>query len=263
VRSFPAWSPDASAVAWTEQTSGSPLYHLNIFDLNQMVVVQVPLVNIPEPGGFPVPYPVMWGETGIMLGVLGMDETTFAITESIYTFDAQGNRLASAIYFTGGENADAIAERILLKYQGKEYLGVLYTRKGWVLVDPRTGAEQPMPGTPELYSPTAPEGFSLLVALDASLNYNWQVVDYTNTNGLPQQFLGFSKQRIGISPDGKMLAFANSLISLWQNGTTTPLAGSEGFAEDFRAGLVWSPVAWRVREGAQFIPPAPLTAPGT
>ena len=241
IRSAPTWSPDGAQVAWVEQTYPTTTYSMMIYTLAQNTIIQVPLLGLPAPVGPSTPYPLMWGDAGIMLIVFALDEMTFVNTETLYLFDNNGQFLLATFIGSGGENDDYINERILIRHEDREYLGLAYARAGWVMTDISTGAKQPMPGIPELYSRTAPSGSTLDVDLTPDAGYVW------NISGSDQTFDNISRQRLALSPDGSRVAYGTDVIRIWASGQQIALKGSEDFEDDPTASLVWSAMAWRVR----------------
>jgi hypothetical protein len=254
IRSAPTWSPDGAQVAWVEQTFPTPNYSLMIYTLAQNTIIQVPLLGLPVPIERSTPYPVLWGDAGIMLLVYALDEFTYVTTETLYLFDNSGTYLRFAFIGSGGENDDVINERILIRHEDREYLGLAYARAGWVLMDILTGAKQPMPGIPELYSRTAPNALTLDVELTPDEGYVWHISD----RGEETTLTNLSRQRLSLSPDGSRIAYGTDQIRVWAGGQQLALAGSEDFEDDPTASLVWSSMAWRVRSDPNVI--ATLTA---
>jgi hypothetical protein len=254
IRSAPTWSPDGAQVAWVEQTYPQTNYSLMIYTLAQNTIIQVPLLGLPVPVGPTTPYPVMWGDAGLMLMVYTLDEFTYVTTETLYLFDNNGQYLRQTFIGSAGENDDVINERILIRHEDREYLGLAYARAGWVLMDILTGAKQPMPGIPELYSRTAPSGLTLDVKLTPDEGYVWHISDRSEETTLTN----LSRQRLSLSPDGSRIAYGTDQIRIWVGGQQLALAGSADFEDDPTASLVWSAMAWRVRPDANVI--ATLTA---
>lgn len=244
IRSAPVWSPDGAQVAWIEQTYPTISYSLMIFTIAQNTIIQVPIQGLPEPVGVSAPYPVYWGDAGIMLDVISLDQTTFNAVETLYLFDNTGQFLRATLVGAAGENDDIINTTILVRYQDKQYMGLDYDRAGWVLLDVLTGEKQPMPGIPELYSRTAPTGLTLDATLDDQVGYVWHI------SGSDKPIEGLSRQRLSLSPDGSRAAYATDSIRIWADGQEITVSGSDDFADDPTASLVWSSLVWRVREGA-------------
>jgi hypothetical protein len=257
-RSTPAWSPDGTGLVWTELRYPQFAFAMMVYDLTRNVIFEVPLTNVPQPEGIPSPYPVMWGDAGILLQTFSLDPNTFEAVDALYVFDTAGNFVRTQEVNRGGETDDYIVERFLVEYQGAEYLGLLYAQAGWRIMDLSNGTQQPMNGIPELYNLLAPNGVTLLVNVDANYRYNWQGIDLTSANPLPL-FPGYGKQRMALSPDGKTIAFGGGALQYWLDGKITDVANTLAFGTDFYASMVWSPTAWRVREGATF-PPIPTPA---
>lgn len=254
IRSAPAWSPDGAQIVWVEQTYPNPNYSLMIYTLAQNTIIQVPLLGLPVPVERSTPYPVMWGDAGIMLIVYALDEMTFVTTETLYLFDNNGQYLRYAFIGSAGENDDVINERILVRHEDREYLGLAYARAGWVMMDILSGAKQPMPGIPELYSRTAPNGLTLDVELTPDQGYVWHISDRSEEPILAD----LSRQRLSLSPDGSRVAYGTDQIRVWTGGQQLALEGSGDFEDDPTASLVWSSMAWRVRSDPSVI--ATLTA---
>jgi len=252
IRSSAAWSPDGAQVAWVEQTYPTTTYNLMIYTLAQNTIIQVPLQGLPTPAGVSEPYPVLWGDAGIILIVFGIDDLTFLNTETLYLFDGTGKPILATFIGASGETDDYINDRILVRSQDKEYLGLNYARAGWVLMDIATGVKQPLPGVPELYSRTAPNGLTLTITVSVDNGYIWHV------SGSEQTFDNIGRRRLSLSPDGSRVAYGIEDVRIWAGGQQVTLAGSGDFADDVSSSLVWSSMAWRVRSDPSVI--ATLTA---
>lgn len=257
VRSYPAWSPDSSALVWTEmQRDGTST--MMLYRLTTDTIVQIPLTDVPVSYGIPAPPEPLWGSLGILFFSFGLDEITFENIETVQVYDKDGIFVGESELNRGGELSEFITERILVTANGTEYLGLLMSQSGWVLANPLTGEKQPMFGLPELYSVDAPDGLALLVQIDENYSFNWQL------NGLEGKptFENYPRTRIAISPDGTTVALGTGMIELWRAGSTTPMPGSDGFADDFRASIHWGTLRWRVKPGAVFATPAPIICKG-
>lgn len=257
IRSYPSWSPDGTALVWTEQQPGQP-YNMMLYRLTTDTIVQIPLTEVPESIGIPSAPEPLWSSMGVLFFVFGIDDVTFENTETVYVYNNEGVFVGSQELNRSGEQGDFIADRILVMSGGTEYLGVQMFQAGWMLVNPLTGEKLPMFGLPELYSVSAPDGLSLIVQTDENYHTNWQLNDLA---GKPT-FENYPRTRMAISPDGTTLALGTSMIELWRAGTTTPLPGSEGFADDLGASISWGVLRWRVKEGAVFATPAPIICDG-
>jgi len=270
--SDPVWSPDGTRMAWTELRYPGAELALVVYNIENGASTAFPLAVPENPMGMPAPLMVMWGETGIMVWSIALNEETFILEENVLIYDDAGNLLQTLTLDPGQGEEDFIYERVLLEDNGKEYIGLLYIDSGWQLVDPETGVAQPMGGLAELYDPANPGGASLLFSLDDQFNYYWQYATadglYTDPTGQPLAIYNFSRSAIALSPAGALAFTVFDGAYIFSEGESQFLPGTEPTMSGLHS-LTWGGTAWRVRRDVQAAaaPPveatAPTTCPGT
>jgi WD40-like Beta Propeller Repeat len=252
LRSDPVWSPDGQSLAWTEFVPypGSKVpdravngrVQLVVFDLASKTsrVIVARIKDVRNGGGFPIE--VKWGEVG--LTVLNFTPYMTSTEENLLVYSPSGKLLAH----------NAAEHPILgfwLKYREKSYLccGWRQDNSTAYLIDPLTGENVGLPGVPELYSLTAPEGIS--VYPDKG---KWQI----SRPGEPPVVLEepfdlyHFQPHFVISRDGKRMAYIKEPDQN-THGTGYPLLVYNGTqaAQVATVGndtvLAWGPVGLRIR----------------
>jgi len=255
VNSRPVWSPGGQLLAWASLEVSSQEQMLVLFDVEAGTLERSAL-DVPLPFGFFAPPELRWGENSIFFTVSTLNEETFLDEEFFYVIDPQrGEVVSENLLIAAGEQGDFILERLpIIGQDGLDYLALRYFQAGWVLANPRNGAQEPMPEFPELYAPSAPQGLSLLMDIDENYSYNWQVLGLAESVELN----GYPRERITIAPDGQAVAYADSVLHvLYADGSTVEIANSDSFADDFSAMILWGATQWRVAGTSQTVQ-APL-----
>ena len=240
LRNAPVWSPDGSELAWSElsandnQTAFIARYDLATGTITRTEIPVPPTLGIPSAPG------IMWGENGIYVFIFQLDEDTFETQDYVYVFDVEMNAIAAqTLIASSGEADDFVADRVLVQQDGREYFALRYQQAGWELFDPLTGQRDEASGLPGMVARNADSSQVLLLDIDETFNYNWQLQNVTDSSGDPFVLAGAPPQRIAPQPDGKGFAYADSTLHIWQNGTETDIAASDGFADDPQAFILW------------------------
>ena len=227
---------------------GAELF-LMIYDLEAATRQPFPLTDIPEFVNEPGPLLTWWGETGIMLLHVGLNDETFELEETFLTYDAEGEEIAR-IVLPATTESDFIYEKVLLKDGDEERIGALFTEQGWLLVDPLTGDAEVLEGVVERYSVDNPDGMSLLFSLDSEFNYNWTMADgdgiYTTEDGSPTIIENFNPSLITLSGDDQMAYVLFDGVYTWNDDLSTFLDGTETAATG-AAAVAWAPTDYRAR----------------
>jgi hypothetical protein len=251
IRSLPAWSPDSQFITWTQlviDTAVKPqgTVQLVVYDVaqkNSLIIVP----ELPEQYGVPTALDVRWGKRGIAVW------STTAATDSAGKVQVED---ALLLYNRDGKLLNTINIEALYEFEwiingDTEFLATL--SKGppnqpldetqWLLVDPESGRIFGMPGTPELYSLSAPDGLSItLSAMEAAPD--WEIRQGIMTQfalGTVDDVYAFS-HAIAIAPDGQQIAYVQQGAAyLYRDGKTVKIADSDVGA------VVWGATGWRVR----------------
>jgi len=249
VRSRPVWSPDGKSLAWTEliQENNDPEGRMRLVTYNfEKKATYFIVPELPPQYGVPVALDVAWGASGIALASAseGLDANGFASPDlSILVFRTNGKQLSSA-------KIGLLAEFAWITDAGKDYIAVLAngtTDKPndpqWLMVEPKTGKIVTMPGVPEMYSLTNPNGVSLFPA-SLGASPEWQIA----APGKPIAKLGniddvyVFPTVLSIAPDGKQVAYVKQgQAYVYTDGQVVKVGTGDVSA------LTWGPTAWRVR----------------
>jgi len=249
VRSRPVWSPDGKSLAWTEliQENNDPEGRMRLVTYNfEKKATYFIVPELPPQYGVPVALDVAWGASGIALASAseGLDANGFASPDlSILVFRTNGKQLSSA-------KIGLLAEFAWITDTGKDYIAVLSngtTDKPndpqWLMVEPKTGKIVTMPGVPEMYSLTNPNGVSLFPA-SLGASPEWQIA----APGKPIAKLGniddvyVFPTVLSIAPDGKQVAYVKQgQAYVYTDGQVVKVGTGDVSA------LTWGPTAWRVR----------------
>ncbi len=252
VRSKPAWSPDGKGVAWTEliQENNSPDSKMQLVTYSfDQKTTKVIVPQLPPQYGVPAAVEIAWGIPGIALASAseGKDANGFASPEvSILIYDTDGKQMSSA-------KIGLLGEFTWIKDAGKDYVAVLSNgtpdKPGdpqWLMIEPQTGKVVTMPGVPEMYSLTNPNGVSLFPA-SLGTSPEWQIA----APGQPIAKLGniddvyVFPSVLSISSDGKQVAYVKQgQAFVYADGRVIKVGASDVNS------LAWGPVAWRVRQKA-------------
>ncbi len=259
IRSDPTWSPDATALAWTElQVSGDKApgdigQQLVVFDMshaadpNYAGAVIVP--NLPARPGADAGLEVRWGAAGLAVWTItgGTDANgNFTAQDALSVYAPDGKLITT-------KKIDTLSEFAWVHDGDRDYVGMLSKGSAdapskdlqWLLLDPRNGTLNGMPGVPEMYSLTAPDGLTVFPA-SMGTSPDWQIVGLQHPVvklGNLDDVYAFSHV-LGISADGQQVAYVKQGAAyVYNNGSTIKIAPSDTYA------LVWGPTGWRVHRG--------------
>jgi hypothetical protein len=258
LRGLPAWSPDATKLAWTEihyPTSDTSTSSLVIYD-TASGTAQTVVSDLPLPAGAgPVPISVSWGTPGLALWVPTYDPATSTFPTDFLIYAPDGTRLSQTR--VPDDTAHVVMDYGWVATPQGEQLGLLYANGTWELVDPATGARQAPASAVELYSLTAPDtSIAFRFTADPNASYgqdhNWEAV-YPDGRTVS---LAYHGPDLLISPDGSSFAYVDQNGVLTIDGTTTSNVLSSALSP---TGF-WGPTGWRLGKGST---PAPaVSCPG-
>lgn len=262
INSRPVWSPDGTQLAWSKLFYPGEQFAVVIYDIASNTSTQY-AVDLPPPFGIPAPPDIMWGSAGILLNVYGFNEETFLNEETVYIFEPeQGIITGQYLLNAAGEVDDFIVRRLLID-NGLRF-ALRYLNSGWQVVDATTGEVDPaLSGVPLMYAAGIPNGYNLLFDMDENYNDNWQVVGAQDEAGRPRVLSGYPARRIAIAPDSSALAYADSTLKLLRGNSVIEVAGSDGFADDSAAQLIWGVPAWTFGGGGEVAEAPPTICEGT
>lgn len=244
----PSWSPDSQRVVWSQQILPDTI-NIQIYDVEAATITTIDTDILPELG-IPAPPAMIWQSNETLLySTFALNDETFASEEYINLFDLTAETtINTTLLDAGGELDDFIVDRVpLTREDGSTTFALRYFEAGWQVANSVTGEQQPLDGLPERYSPTAPEGESLLLDIDLDFFSNWERP--TGNLSLP----AYPPSRVAIAPDGSAIAYADSVLQIWRSGFATEIMNSDGFADDLAAVLLWGGVAYRVGEAVAIV----------
>jgi dipeptidyl aminopeptidase/acylaminoacyl peptidase len=243
----PTWSPDGRRLAWTEFSFPERTQRLLVYEISTGQTQE--LMSDLRAEGESLVALVKWGRTGIA-ALNYVHRAGRSQSEDISVYADDGTLLS-----TISLNVSPVRARTAWLWMmdgDEERISVLFSDTSWDLIDPLTGNTEPMEGTPELYSPLAPED-SLSVYFTLSPNGGY---DVWLDDGSPEQIahldmlLWIIAQTVALSPDGNAVVYIRDMMNegrpyLWQNGRAMPF---NAYDQRVRVlSLLWSPTAWRVR----------------
>jgi hypothetical protein len=245
VRSAPAWSPDSTLLAWTEDVAPDAVRRLVVFS-PAAGETRVLVAGLPLQAGFKQTLPVRWGMGGIALHSVsatdGGNAAASPMVDTMFIYSPEGALLATAAPTLA--EGEYVYDFQWIDVHGVSQLGIIYSTGRWDVIDPATGALAPLNGTPELYSLSAPDGLAVVFGVtsmpDSGNVFTWRVGD------TPLPFTG-PIEWIGIAPTGDAVAYADQgLAYIWNADGAQEIYGTNDF--NFRVSdIVWGPVGWRTR----------------
>ncbi len=246
IRSTPVWSPDGSRLAWTELTypGGVDRVVVHDFALDSTSII---VDQLPPQTGVPTPVEIQWGAMGILLrSTESFDYDTYLL------YSPQGETLSRVQL--GDANQFVVAALFLFDGSGREWLGVLYNTDLWQIIDPLTGENALVDGTPEAVSAQNPDT-SLRVRLipSSETDYTWQALYPDGTLAAQWLSRGFFLPTFALAPSGQAVAYtafnpATGVYEpdgmVWRAGVTVTIPRAVN--EDFALNFAWGALRWQI-----------------
>jgi hypothetical protein len=241
VRSAPTWSPDGSALAWTEDVAPANVRQLVVYGVNDGSM-RVLAADLPLQAGFQQTLPTRWGTGGIAVkSTTAAADNPSALIETILVYSPDGGlRSATTLQPAPGEFIYAFD----WIDDGAPFVYLIYSSGRMELIDPGSGVVSALNGTPELYSLSNPGGLAAQLTVAGSgggaPTFVWSV------NGQPIAFNG-PIEWITIAPAGDAVAYmVQGVAYIWRDGGANVVSGTED--PNFSvAELAWGATGWRVR----------------
>jgi hypothetical protein len=233
--SFPAWSPDASAVAWTLTVDGAQTLYVYDLAAEETTVLAE---GLPAPDLLPQ---VLWGKSGIIVANDSpQDSMRWA---ALFTPDGKliNDELANNEYMT--------RYALVTDENGREYLerAVVWSD----VVDLET-FEVLLPGYIRLVSLYAPDGLSIIMNPDpAGVYVNLPDGESFTINSFGDNFGDFTPHfisqplNLAISPDGTAFVVWSVGKGLWRHGEMEPMPGNIHSGDS--VGVLWGPTGYRLQ----------------
>jgi hypothetical protein len=269
IRSRPTWSPDGSQIAWTQYNRNGDFFNatfqLVVYDFatetSQVIVENLPLGY--QDAGIYLPS-VEWGESGLLFAIATvLDEgLPRQVGSEIRVFTAQGDLQLMVEWGYAYPY-----ELFWITSGGQEWIAVGYGT-GWDLLDPFTGAIQPMDGLPQLVNRLSPDSVAPLL-LDihygnGSTTYKWNMISAVGESTISPVTETIQLNLVTVGPDGSSVAYlTDDAINTQFLDDVQMLVTDESLTPDYMSGILWSPTTWQVYrgEGVETLKTQPLISP--
>lgn len=252
IRSSAVWSPDGTRLAWAEGNFTGDEYTLIIHNTQTGETLSRVLTEVPQPDiGIPSPPMVLWGGDFIVIPSGNFDIDTGQQIETITVYSDTGEFLAQNAYFESGENTPFVADRHMALSDDGVRMLVQFDDGRWGAVEPMTGVFNYINAQPQIISASATDAGAIRMAFETPFNADWEMLTANDSSGV---YEGYPPGRVAIAPEGNGFAVADSMLRIWRAGDAMrPISGSDGFADDFGARLIWAGYYWRI--GGTPLPP--------
>ncbi|MFN8380164.1 MAG: hypothetical protein U0452_16005, partial [Anaerolineae bacterium] len=174
IRSVPAWSADGRELAWTECEPGCQNAQIRVYSIDTGELRT--LAGIPPQYGVPTSVPVAWGGPLILVSSVEPNSANGGETSRLYGFDPATGAQTLTVPVTQGENDFSFAMAFFWSdLESAPRIIYLRSSGAWIAIDPTTGESSLLDGTPELYSPSNPDGLTALADARAAqaMNLRW------------------------------------------------------------------------------------------
>lgn len=258
-RAHAIWSPDGLQIAWAEQDVNDSTYRLMIYD-KATQTSRTLVSDLPRQWGIGTYFDGVWTDKGIVMFNNELLDNGFK--KSYMLFDpVTGEMKFEAIVdlMTLKDGTLAPEDEMLIQYQGKSWLGVLYTGSvvsaRWVLIDLDLGIITGEAANIVGYAPGHAETSLKVIPVPQPDQRLMQYV-VQQPNGAIVQLTDDPKLRMirfALSPDGNAIAYqlynpetleVDYTIYIWRDGIITAVPQTEFPAQIFD--FVWGPITWEV-----------------
>lgn len=248
IRSAPAWSAGGRELAWAECEPSCQNAQLMVHNLDSGETRA--LASIPPQYGVPASVPVAWGGPLILVSSTEVNPDTSGESPQLLGFDpATGAPVLDVPTTLGEHDFSFVMAFFWSDLESAARILTLRSSGAWMTIDPATGEMSLLDGTPELYSPFAPDGVSAIGdgQLAQAFNLRWLAHSGDTLTLLGDDVRSFTPP--SIAPDGSALVFYDNLTPvLWENGAPVPLPLPPQ-SPNTPAYAAWGPGVWRTYTG--------------